>query len=499
MQHHQAPERPTLRSRVSSLWQDVSGVWNQFWFKPADPSLIGLIRILTGSMLVYTHIVWGLDFDSFLGPEGWNGREIVEEYLRDTWAPSFWWYVPPQWSSVVHWLCISVLVLFTVGLWSRVTAVLSMAIVVSYSYRAILSNYGLDQINAILMFYLCIGPSGAALSVDRWWRNRRKRPSEISPPRRQASANLALRLIQIHFCVIYFYAGLSKLQGDAWWNGEAVWMALANYEYQTLDMTWIAWYPWVSDLMTHTTIIWEVFFVALVWTRLRPLVLIIGAAVHIGIGGAMGMWTFGLIMIYGHIAFWPQNSVKRIQRWVRQEFTDSTVQRPTGRTPRRVAVGAARKETTPSPANGAARSIVCVDLQGHTRGRFEAYFARHGFVCVTTRSLAETDSIIESMRPESILVSGRGLSDAALAELHESLSQRPAKLVYVLSPAQAEQNQHLAIDPSVHLVYGDTSLGRIRHCLEATNGVDPTPQQAAVTVPESNGKSRSEEWKAKPR
>ena len=39
------------------------------------------------------------------------------------------------------------------------------------------------------------------------------------------TANLAIRLIQVHFCVIYAYAGLSKLQGGAWWSGEAVWLA----------------------------------------------------------------------------------------------------------------------------------------------------------------------------------------------------------------------------------------------------------------------------------
>ena len=39
----------------------------------------------------------------------------------------------------------------------------------------------------------------------------------------QAGANLGIRLIQVHFCFIYLAAGLSKLKGDAWWNGFAFW------------------------------------------------------------------------------------------------------------------------------------------------------------------------------------------------------------------------------------------------------------------------------------
>ena len=62
------------------------------------------------------------------------------------------------------------------------------------------------------------------------------------------AANFALRLIQVHMCIIYFFAGISKLQGAPWWNGEAMWLAFGNLEYQSADMTWLAWHPWVVQL-----------------------------------------------------------------------------------------------------------------------------------------------------------------------------------------------------------------------------------------------------------
>ena len=66
-------------------------------------------------------------------------------------------------------------------------------------------------------------------------------------------------------CVIYFFAGISKLQGEAWWDGEAMWRAFANLEYQSADMTWLAWHPWLVNLMTHARVLWELSFCVLIW------------------------------------------------------------------------------------------------------------------------------------------------------------------------------------------------------------------------------------------
>jgi hypothetical protein len=107
-------------------------------------------------------------------------------------------------------------------------------------------------------------------------------------------------------CVIYFFAGISKLQGPAWWTGEAMWLAFANLEYQSLDMTWLAWHPWLVNAMSHVSVMWEISFCVLIWQkRLRPLVLALAVVMHVGIGACLGMWTFGLIMLVGCAAFLP--------------------------------------------------------------------------------------------------------------------------------------------------------------------------------------------------
>ncbi len=306
--------RVALISYAEDSARAVSESWDAFWFKPADPTLLGLIRILTGLMLLYTHAVWGLVLPDFFGEGGWLNESLVRTLSDGNYNYSFWWLVPDGWMWPAHWLSMAVLAMFTAGLWTRATSILAFLVTVSYIYRVPAATFGLDQINAMLALYLAIGPSGEALSIDRW-RAVRRGQAPAGGPSRSARANLALRLINVHMCVIYFFAGISKLQGEAWWNGEAMWRAFSNLEYQSIDMTWLAWHPRILELFTHVSVLWELSFCVLIWRpRLRPLVLAGAVPLHVGIGACLGMWTFGLIMLVGCASFLPEEAIGRLVR-----------------------------------------------------------------------------------------------------------------------------------------------------------------------------------------
>jgi hypothetical protein len=285
--------------------RSVAADWNAFWYTPADPALLGLIRVLTGLMLLYTHAVWGLALADFFGRSSWLSTELVRMLGVDQYSYSFWLWVPARAMWIAHAASMVVLLLFTIGFKSRVTSVLALVVAISYVNRVPAALFGLDQINVMLTLYLAIGPSGQALSLDRWLSTRRLGPG-APPPAPSAGANLALRLIQVHMCVIYFFAGITKLQGPSWWSGEAMWRAFANLEYQSFDMTWLAWHPWLVNLMTHVSVMWEISFCVLIWKKVwRPLMLIGAVVLHVGIGACLGMWTFGLVMLIGCASFLP--------------------------------------------------------------------------------------------------------------------------------------------------------------------------------------------------
>lgn len=310
---------------MSSL-RDAADAWFQFWFDPEDSFTLGIIRLLTGWMLVYNLLVWGSDLQAFFGIHGLQPLQTVLELHAGTPVWSFWFYVPEPWIETAHWTCVAIATLFFLGVFTRATSVLAFLITISYSQRVPVANFGLDQILGMLCLYLAIGPSGASLSVDRWWKSHRARQRGLElPVQRYSSARLAVRLIQMHMCVIYFWAGFAKLKGDSWFTGEAMWTVLANEDYQTMDLTWLAWAPFIPYLVAHVTVIWEMSFCILVWNKkLRPLMLLIGTGMHVGIGAFLGMWTFGLVMTYAYFSFSEPAAWRRRLAWITGEKTTLT-------------------------------------------------------------------------------------------------------------------------------------------------------------------------------
>jgi hypothetical protein len=103
--------------------------------------------------------------------------------------------------------------------------------------------------------------------------------------------------------------------GASWWEGTALWGAVANVQYRTLDLTGLARHPLATNALTLATLFWEASYPALVWPRLtRRLVIAAAVAVHLGIGLAMGMMEFGLAMITANLAFVPAATWRSLGR-----------------------------------------------------------------------------------------------------------------------------------------------------------------------------------------
>lgn len=308
-----------LTAGVRQWFGDLLAVWNQFWFQPTQPHTLALIRILAGAMLLYTHAVWTLDLEAFLGPNSWLNRDAALAMNRSPYAWSFWWWVDsPTAIWAIHLIALVIFFLLLIGCATRWVAPISFLLTLAYCHRLPGAMFGLDQVNAMLAMYLMLGPSGAVYSVDAaWCRRRRLTATQSKPSDLRVSANIAIRLIQVHMCIVYLFGGITKLKGTMWWDGSAVWFALANQEYRTWDLTWLGQWPWLIALMTHLTVFWETFYPVLIWPRLtRPVMLIMAVAVHGGIALFLGMSTFGLAMLIGNLAFIaPERIDSLISRW----------------------------------------------------------------------------------------------------------------------------------------------------------------------------------------
>lgn len=359
--------------------------WDRFWFRPSDPTVLGLMRICCGAVLLYVHFAYTFDLQEMFGRHAWVDGQMIkdlrsegptmpqtftwqsltpkplatddeelrqwqQEYIdrwgihpdqavaRGHWLWSIWYHVDdPNQMAAINGLILLCMFLFMIGFCTRVTAVLSWAGMLCYLQRAPTSLFGMDTILMIVVLYLMIAPSGAALSVDRliarWWATRRAlregRPlPHFGPPAPRISATVALRLLQIHLCVVYLVSGLTKLQGSSWWAGSAVWNTMANAEFSPMYLAlytrflyFLADHRWLWELVvsggTFYTLAFEISFAFLIWNpRWRWLLLTLAVLLHTGIAIFMGLVTFSMSMLVLLLVFVPPEAVHRLVQWL---------------------------------------------------------------------------------------------------------------------------------------------------------------------------------------
>ncbi len=302
--------------------------WERFWFTPRLPHTLAVLRILTGAMLLYSHLVLATDLTAFLGDHAWINNETARQ-LHDgafgfsDFGRSYLWYISSPWILWLHHVFTMLVTLcFAVGLFTRITAPLAWFLQLMYLHRMIGTLFGFDQIVTYSAMYLMLAPCGSCFSVDGWlrtkWSERRSQDRRLQwllpDATPSVAANVATRLFQLHLCVIYMFGGLAKARGQSWWDGTALWYSVGNFEYQSLDMTWIANYPRLFTAMTHATLFWEIFYCALIWPRkTRPVMLAGAVAIHGGIALFLGMITFGVMMIAANLIFIRPEALMRIR------------------------------------------------------------------------------------------------------------------------------------------------------------------------------------------
>lgn len=275
--------------------------------------------------------------DRFISHHALDPRRV---YSRGLPIFSFWMDVTdPAWMVVLQIGCVLTALCFTLGVGTRVSSALVWFANLCYIHRNPAMLFGVDTMMNILLLYLMIGPSGAALSIDRlisrWWSGAKQRlfpgtaPASYSPvPLPSVSANVAVRLLQIHLCIIYFIAGVSKLQGSSWWQGTAVWGVLANPEFAPMDFDL---YNRMIRILGHNqllfdsaitgagllTLAFEISYAYLIWRPSTRWLFLAGAIfLHGFIGLFMGLKTFSLLMLVFNMAFLKNEEVAWVLSWL---------------------------------------------------------------------------------------------------------------------------------------------------------------------------------------
>ena len=107
-------------------------------------------------MLLYTHAVWSLDLTGFIGHEGWVPVDLIRQYSHTppganspdwTYWSVFYWIDSTWLLWTVHIIALIVFACLTLGLFTRVVAVLAYLLAVSYAHRVTPGAFfGLDKV-----------------------------------------------------------------------------------------------------------------------------------------------------------------------------------------------------------------------------------------------------------------------------------------------------------------------------------------------------------------
>jgi hypothetical protein len=160
---------------------------------------------------------------------------------------------------------------------------------------------------------VALAPSGLLWSLDAVrLRKRERTPNLLRAP-------WAMRFLQLQVAIGYALSGWAKLQGGTWHDGTAIGRALRIEDLQRFAApSWLFEQSVLLNLVTWGTVAFEVSFVLLVWSRrLRPWVLAIGVALHLGIDVFLDIGFFSYAIFLSYLAFIPPHVADRVVAWFR--------------------------------------------------------------------------------------------------------------------------------------------------------------------------------------
>jgi hypothetical protein len=302
--------------------------WVNFWFAPSDPVGLHVLRVLAGLLFLFWLLPFAGSYQSLFGRQGWfdalaylEASRLPKEYLP---PHLFGWSLyllsdNPMFPGVVYWGSIVVLVLFTLGVATRLTAVLTWVVVVSHTANPALA-YDADPLLIMLAFYLMVGylllrqrdasqslvsrllgPTPLGLFDRRGWTEKTRPPS--------IGANLALRLFQVHFAIAMVASALHKLQIKEWWNGLVPWFYLHPPFHTTPEQVQsfkpeAESYLIYFSLATYLALAWQLFFPLFAWRRSLRFILLGGAALFwVGYSFFSPLPLFGPIFMIGCLGY----------------------------------------------------------------------------------------------------------------------------------------------------------------------------------------------------
>lgn len=255
---HAAADRPP------PLVAAVAAAWDGFWFAAADARPLAVVRIGTAAIALVLWWSFAADAGAWLAPTGLLPADAVRDWRSPAAVSLFDLATTPAAARILLGVVGATLVALLVGAGSVVVAPAAAVAWATLMNRVPMLAGPADDVVAVLLWCLAVGPCGDAFSLDRWWSDRRRAGGP--PPPTTWRARLSLGLLAVHASAIAAAAALAQLKGDAWWNGLAAWYLASSPRSRLGGIApALASSAYLGDLVTHTIILFELALAVGVW------------------------------------------------------------------------------------------------------------------------------------------------------------------------------------------------------------------------------------------
>ena len=318
------PMKPPIPS-PGALFAEWRNAIRGFFHAPIDLRTVAALRIGYAGLMLVNVLCWWPDLDRWFSDAGVLTLAASRQMI-DSRCLTLFQILPNDLVTlrVVYGIFIGQLVALLIGWKPRMQAACCFVWLVSFQHRNNLVFDGEDTLFRIIGFLLIFMPLGAAWSVDRLLRARAGSLSPSLPPPLPSTADgWAVRLLQLEMTMLYFSAAWSKLLGEPWRDGTALYYVTRLDEYwgRFPIPSFVVQTPWIVRGLTWSTMGLEFTIPVLIWfapTRRFALGLVL--VFHLACDYAMHLFLFHWIMLLGWMSFVQPDDLRWMLRWRRKPY-----------------------------------------------------------------------------------------------------------------------------------------------------------------------------------
>ena len=206
--------------------------------------------------------------------------------------------------------------LFLLGFLQRISALIIFILLFIFKIRNIYLLDGADNvISVILPFYFFIHTYSFSKKYDQLIDSALHR-FKLSKLIIQISFYSTIG-IMIQICIIYFFSGLHKLEGETWRNGTALYYILNSNDFSpSLLNIYISKSIFIIKFLTWFTIFFQLSFPILIWfKKTKKVYIILGIFLHLGIFILMKIDNFSFVLISCYSVFLSNKFFRNFKKY----------------------------------------------------------------------------------------------------------------------------------------------------------------------------------------